>query len=63
MAALSPTHTICLAIVLFQAIVMVLESKGDTASRMMIKLLQSLWKTGLITVDQMNRVSPNFFFL
>lgn len=36
---------------------MVLESKGDTASHMIIKLLQSLWKTALITVDQMNRVS------
>lgn len=42
----------------FQAVVMVLESKGDTASLMIIKLLQSFWKTGLITVDQMNRVSP-----
>lgn len=42
--------------VFFQAVVMVLESKGDTASHMMIKLLQSFWKTGLITVDQMNRV-------
>ncbi|XP_044045057.1 programmed cell death protein 4a isoform X2 [Siniperca chuatsi] len=39
----------------YEAIVMVLESKGDTASHMMIKLLQSFWKTGLITVDQMNR--------
>lgn len=36
---------------------MVLESKGDTASHMIIKLLQSFWKIGLITVDQMNRVS------
>ena len=41
----------------FQAIVMVLESKGDTAIHMMMKLLQSFWKSGLITVDQMNRVS------
>ncbi|XP_034543411.1 programmed cell death protein 4a [Notolabrus celidotus] len=39
----------------YEAIVMVLESKGDTASHMIIKLLQSFWKTGLITVDQMNR--------
>ncbi|XP_030276281.1 programmed cell death protein 4a [Sparus aurata] len=39
----------------YEAVVMVLESKGDTASHMMIKLLQSFWKTGLITVDQMNR--------
>lgn len=40
-----------------QAIVMVLESKGDTAIDMMVKLLKAFWKTGLITVDQMNRVS------
>ncbi|XP_068177258.1 programmed cell death protein 4a isoform X1 [Antennarius striatus] len=39
----------------YEVIVMVLESTGDTASHMMIKLLQSFWKTGLITVDQMNR--------
>uniref|UniRef100_A0A3Q3WHH0 Programmed cell death protein 4 n=1 Tax=Mola mola TaxID=94237 RepID=A0A3Q3WHH0_MOLML len=39
----------------YEAVVMVLESKGDTASYMMIKLLQSFWKIGLITVDQMNR--------
>lgn len=45
---------------LLQAVVMVLESKGDTASHMIIKLLQSLWKTALITVDQMNRVSVLF---
>lgn len=42
--------------IVFQAIVMVLEATGDTASPMMMKLLQSFWKTGLITVDQMNRV-------
>lgn len=35
---------------------MVLESTGDRASHMIVKLLQSFWKTGLITVDQMNRV-------
>lgn len=40
---------------------MVLESKGDTATHMMMKLLQSFWKTGLITVDQMNRVSLLLF--
>uniref|UniRef100_A0A3P9LHN7 Programmed cell death protein 4 n=1 Tax=Oryzias latipes TaxID=8090 RepID=A0A3P9LHN7_ORYLA len=39
----------------YEAVVMVLESNGDTAGHMMMKLLQSLWKTGLITVDQMNR--------
>lgn len=46
---------------IFQAVVMVLESKGDTATSMMMKLLQSFWKTGLITVDQMNRVSLLLF--
>uniref|UniRef100_A0A8C6L3H4 Programmed cell death 4a n=1 Tax=Nothobranchius furzeri TaxID=105023 RepID=A0A8C6L3H4_NOTFU len=40
----------------YEVVVMVLESKGDTATHMLMKLLQSLWKTGLITVDQMNRV-------
>lgn len=39
-----------------QAVVMVLESKGDAASPAIIKLLQTFWKIGLITVDQMNRV-------
>ncbi|KAL1023516.1 hypothetical protein UPYG_G00041830 [Umbra pygmaea] len=39
----------------YEAVVMVLESKGDTAIKMMCKLLQAFWKTGLITVDQMNR--------
>ncbi|KAG7269494.1 hypothetical protein CRUP_027912 [Coryphaenoides rupestris] len=39
----------------YEAIVMVLESTGDQAIHMMMKLLQSFWKTGLITVDQMNR--------
>lgn len=41
-----------------QAVVMVLESKGDTAVKMMCKLLQAFWKIGLVTVDQMNRVRP-----
>lgn len=36
---------------------MVLESTGDKAIQMMVKLLQAFWKTGLITLDQMNRVS------
>lgn len=38
---------------------MVLESKGDKAIQMMVKLLQSFWKSGLITLDQMNRVSQS----
>jgi len=44
---------------------MVLESTGDTAIQMMVKLLKVLWQTGLITLDQMNRVCTNltyFFF-
>ncbi|CAL8330213.1 unnamed protein product [Merluccius merluccius] len=41
--------------IVYEAIVMVLESTGDTAIHMMMKLLQSFWKSGLITVDQMNR--------
>ncbi|XP_028657394.1 programmed cell death protein 4a [Erpetoichthys calabaricus] len=39
----------------YEAVVMVLESSGDTAIQMMVKLLQVFWKTGLITLDQMNR--------
>lgn len=39
----------------YEAVVMVLESKGDKAIQMMVKLLQSFWKSGLITLDQMNR--------
>ncbi|XP_034044230.1 programmed cell death protein 4a [Thalassophryne amazonica] len=39
----------------YEAVVMVLESQGNTASNMMMKLLQSFWKMGLVTVDQMNR--------
>ncbi|XP_066535609.1 programmed cell death protein 4a [Hoplias malabaricus] len=39
----------------YEAIVMVLESNRETAVQMMVKLLQSFWKSGLITLDQMNR--------
>ncbi|XP_036407133.1 programmed cell death protein 4-like [Megalops cyprinoides] len=39
----------------YEAVVMVLESKGETAVRMMVKLLKAFWETGLITLDQMNR--------
>ena len=42
----SLSYTWCLILLFFQVVVMVLESKGDTASHMMIKLLQSFWKTG-----------------
>ncbi|XP_061439747.1 programmed cell death protein 4-like isoform X2 [Rhineura floridana] len=39
----------------YEAVVMVLESSGDTAVAMMVKLLKVLWQTGLVTLDQMNR--------
>ncbi|XP_069047794.1 programmed cell death protein 4a isoform X2 [Lepisosteus oculatus] len=39
----------------YEAVVMVLESKGETAVQMMVKLLKVFWETGLITLDQMNR--------
>lgn len=35
---------------------MVLESSGDTAVTMLVKLLKVLWETALVTLDQMNRV-------
>ncbi|XP_073698737.1 programmed cell death protein 4a [Garra rufa] len=38
-----------------KVVVMVLESTGDTALQMMVKLLKAFWQTGLITLDQMNR--------
>ncbi|MGH0119696.1 UNVERIFIED_CONTAM: hypothetical protein FKN15_069881 [Acipenser sinensis] len=38
-----------------EAVVMVLESSGETAVKMMVKLLKVFWETGLITIDQMNR--------
>ncbi|XP_058890130.1 programmed cell death protein 4-like [Acipenser ruthenus] len=39
----------------YEAVVMVLESNGETAVNMMVKLLKAFWETGLITIDQMNR--------
>nr|XP_023654931.1 programmed cell death protein 4-like [Paramormyrops kingsleyae] len=39
----------------YEAIIMVLESKGETAIQMMVKLLKAFWEMGLITLDQMNR--------
>ncbi|XP_053548972.1 programmed cell death protein 4, partial [Bombina bombina] len=38
-----------------QAILMVLESSGDSTFKMMLKLLESLWKSAVITLDQMER--------
>ncbi|XP_062851453.1 programmed cell death protein 4a [Trichomycterus rosablanca] len=39
----------------YEAVVMVLESNGEAAIQSMVKLLQYFWKSGLITLDQMNR--------
>ncbi|XP_034990445.1 programmed cell death protein 4 [Zootoca vivipara] len=39
----------------YEAVVMVLESTGDMAVAMMVRLLKVLWETGLVTLDQMNR--------
>ncbi|KAH1170409.1 hypothetical protein KIL84_001394 [Mauremys mutica] len=39
----------------YEAVVMVLESTGETPVVMMVKLLKVLWETGLVTLDQMNR--------
>ncbi|XP_077157518.1 programmed cell death protein 4-like [Paroedura picta] len=39
----------------YEAVLMVLESSGETAVTMMTKLLKVLWETGLVTLDQMNR--------
>ncbi|XP_030046755.1 programmed cell death protein 4 [Microcaecilia unicolor] len=39
----------------YEAIVMVLEAKGENPVMMTVKLLKGLWETGLVTLDQMNR--------
>ncbi|MBN3297209.1 PDCD4 protein, partial [Amia calva] len=39
----------------YEAIVMVLESKGETAFKMVLQLLKFLWESSVITVDQMRR--------
>uniref|UniRef100_A0A8C3SR07 Programmed cell death protein 4 n=1 Tax=Chelydra serpentina TaxID=8475 RepID=A0A8C3SR07_CHESE len=39
----------------YEAVVMVLESTAETPVVMMVKLLKVLWETGLVTLDQMNR--------
>ncbi|XP_043543120.1 programmed cell death protein 4a isoform X3 [Chiloscyllium plagiosum] len=38
----------------YEAVIMVLESTGNTAAKM-VKLLKMLWESGLVTLDQMNR--------
>ncbi|XP_030637368.1 programmed cell death protein 4b isoform X2 [Chanos chanos] len=39
----------------YEAIIMVLESKGDRTLQMILKLLKSLWVSSVLTVDQMRR--------
>ncbi|XP_042312329.1 programmed cell death protein 4 isoform X2 [Sceloporus undulatus] len=39
----------------YEAVVMVLESTGDTNFKMMLDLLKSLWRSAVITTDQMKR--------
>ncbi|KAI1887002.1 hypothetical protein AGOR_G00201560 [Albula goreensis] len=39
----------------YEAIVMVLESKGDKTLKMVLQLLKFLWESSVITVDQMRR--------
>ncbi|XP_044896599.1 programmed cell death protein 4 isoform X2 [Felis catus] len=39
----------------YEAIVMVLESTGESAFKMILNLLKSLWKSSTITLDQMKR--------
>lgn len=39
---------------------MVLEGSGDAPVTTMVTLLQVLWETGLVTLDQMNRVSTGW---
>ncbi|XP_006630908.3 programmed cell death protein 4b isoform X1 [Lepisosteus oculatus] len=39
----------------YEAIVMVLESKGETTLKMILQLLKFLWESSVITVDQMSR--------
>lgn len=40
----------------FQAIVMVLEAKGEKTFKMVLQLLKSLSTSSIITVDQVRRV-------
>ena len=46
----------------YEAIVMVLESTGESTFKMILDLLKSLWKSSTITVDQMKRVSVTLFW-
>uniref|UniRef100_UPI00358F7255 programmed cell death protein 4 isoform X1 n=2 Tax=Myxine glutinosa TaxID=7769 RepID=UPI00358F7255 len=39
----------------YEAVVMVLESSKETTLQMMVKLLKAFWDSGVLTIDQMNR--------
>ncbi|XP_069467875.1 programmed cell death protein 4 [Ambystoma mexicanum] len=39
----------------YEAVVMVLEATGETTYKMILKLLEALWKSSVITSDQMRR--------
>ncbi|XP_067899279.1 programmed cell death protein 4-like isoform X2 [Heterodontus francisci] len=39
----------------YEAVVMVLESNNGNASDLIVKLLKSFWESGFVTLDQMNR--------
>ncbi|XP_075698925.1 programmed cell death protein 4 [Rhinoderma darwinii] len=39
----------------YEAILMALEASGDTTYKMMLNLLESLWKSAVLTLDQMKR--------
>nr|DBA14809.1 TPA: hypothetical protein GDO54_004094 [Pyxicephalus adspersus] len=39
----------------YEAVLMVLEASGDNTYKMMLQLFESLWKSGVITLDQMKR--------
>lgn len=40
---------------IYEAVVMVLESTGETTFKMVLQLLKFLWESSVITVDQMRR--------
>ncbi|KAG8558557.1 hypothetical protein GDO81_017045 [Engystomops pustulosus] len=45
----------------YEAILMVLEASGDTTYKMMLNLLECLWKSAVITLDQMKRGYDRIF--
>ncbi|MGH0129272.1 UNVERIFIED_CONTAM: hypothetical protein FKN15_051375 [Acipenser sinensis] len=42
---------------IYEAVVMVLESTGETTFKMVLQLLKFLWESSVITVDQMRRIN------